>query len=889
MWSSDPAARLALGLRADAAPGIRWEGYLLNESGYGEEGRAYALGLARRGHDVGVLTANDVPGFLRTLPEADAELLARLCSRPPRPDDLVVQNFVPDWVDRRPVGGYQVARTMFETDGLPAKWLPKLALVDEVWVPTEFNVTSFRDAGVRVPVHVVPAGVDTDLYRPGAEPLPLSRTAGTVFLSVASPITRKGWDVLLRAWARAFDASDDVLLVLKVTGTPDRAAELRDSTVRWVEQRLAELGRGLADCAPVLVHADHVPTADMPRLYAAADACVAPSRGEGYGRTLMEAMACALPVIATGWSGITSFVDDSNGLLIEVDGLSVIGQDEPVDAYWGQRWAVPCVRSLVDHLRWVADDRARAQRLGAAARADVVARWTWDAALDVVESRVEEIRLRQRRRPAVPGTTRLRWQGDQFATHSLSVVNREVAARLVTDARLDVELHSREVDPDPDLVARAPQEVFQSTGHLLDGSAHVTVRHQWPPDWSAPAEGAFVAIQPWEFGAVPREWAEGTRGVDEVWCYSQWVRQAYVLGGVPAEKVHVVPLGVDHHLFTPEGPRFPLDTRKGTRLLFCGGAIARKGIDVLIAAYCAAFGPDDDVCLVIKAHGTRTSYAGNSVVDQLHAVAANPQAPAIEIIDEDLTPQQLAALYRSCDVLVHPYRGEGFALPVAEAMASGLPVVVTEHGATSDFCDAEDAYLIPAELVPLPQSGFGPTSGSYFWAEPDREALTALLREVVADRAGRAVKARAGRERILGGFTWARVARTVAERITALGATVPVRERPVPELQTRSGRTVLHAPDWDHFEDDTVVREYLRRFGEHDDVCLVVPVAADPSAVARAVSLLETLTEAVVPAGEAGPELLLVPTDGAGQERLRTLVRCTTDEVSLEAVDAVGV
>ena len=46
-------------------------------------------------------------------------------------------------------------------------------------------------------------------------------------------------------------------------------------------------------------------------------------------------------------------------------------------------------------------------------------------------------------------------------------------------------------------------------------------------------------------------------------------------------------------------------------------------------------------------------------------------------LTDDLDDDGLAALYRACDVLVHPYRGEGFAMPVLEAMACGLPVIVT--------------------------------------------------------------------------------------------------------------------------------------------------------------------------------------------------------------------
>jgi glycosyltransferase involved in cell wall biosynthesis len=57
---------------------------------------------------------------------------------------------------------------------------------------------------------------------------------------------------------------------------------------------------------------------------------------------------------------------------------------------------------------------------------------------------------------------------------------------------------------------------------------------------------------------------------------------------------------------------------------------------------------------------------------------------------------EMPGLYAACDSLVHPSRGEEFGLPIAEAMACGLPVVVTAGGAADDFCDDRTAYRIPA-------------------------------------------------------------------------------------------------------------------------------------------------------------------------------------------------
>ena len=304
----------------------------------------------------------------------------------------------------------------------------------------------------------------------------------------------------------------------------------------------------------------------------------------------------------------------------------------------------------------------------------------------------------------------------------------------------------------------------------------VEVRHQWPPDWSAPRQGAWVAIQPWEFGGLPDEWVRDLERVDEVWCYTSYVRDCYIASGVPAERVRVVPLGVDTEVFGADGPRYALATTKTTKFLFVGGTIQRKGIDVLLDAYTSAFGPDDDVCLVVKSTGSAGAYRNQHHDDRIRTLAADPSMPAIELITDDLTPDDVAALYRACDALVHPYRGEGFGLPIAEAMACGLPVVVTNHGAALDFCDADTAVLIPAVVGPVPADGGLPASTTgYWWAEPDADAVRDALRGVAADPVtARALGAR-GRARVVRDFTWDVTARAIDERLHALSTAVPAR------------------------------------------------------------------------------------------------------------------
>ena len=135
---------------------------------------------------------------------------------------------------------------------------------------------------------------------------------------------------------------------------------------------------------------------------------------------------------------------------------------------------------------------------------------------------------------------------------------------------------------------------------------------------------------------------------------SSWERNCAIDSGVDAQRVHVIPNGVEVERFTPEGPTFPLSTKKKTKLLFVGGLIERKGVDALLEAYLTAFDRTDDVCLVIKPFGSTSVYRNSDLAPAVRR-AADGDGAEIELVDEELDADELAALYRSCDVLVHPY------------------------------------------------------------------------------------------------------------------------------------------------------------------------------------------------------------------------------------------
>jgi glycosyltransferase involved in cell wall biosynthesis len=297
----------------------------------------------------------------------------------------LVQHFVADGFVRTDAAAAVIGRTMFESDALPPAWAAGCNALDALWVPSQFNIESFRRAGVTVPMAVVPGGVDSAQYTPHGAARIVPGASGTVFLSVFEWRRRKGWDALLRAWAAAFTASDDVSLVLR-TYVPGFSSS--PEAIIWLEHTIdtflrESCGRSRSEVAPIVLIPELVPESEMPALYRSAHAYVSPTRGEGWGRPLMEAMASGLPVIATRWSGHLEYMNDDNSLLIDVDGL-VSATDPDALVYRDTQWAEPNVDHLVAHLRAVHHDRAHARAIGERARHDMAANWTWERAAEVI-------------------------------------------------------------------------------------------------------------------------------------------------------------------------------------------------------------------------------------------------------------------------------------------------------------------------------------------------------------------------------------------------------------------------------------------------------------------------------------------------------------------------
>ena len=296
--------------------------------------------------------------------------------------------------------------------------------------------------------------------------------------------------------------------------------------------------------------------------------------------------------------------------------------------------------------------------------------------------------------------------------------------------------------------------------------ADVRIRQIWPPIWvRRKPDELLIVIQPWEFGSIPLEWIDGIKNVDAIWVPSEYTKRGYIQSGIDSAKVWVVPNGADF-----EGVERRRDiNRERKRLVYVGGAIYRKGIDILVDALDIL---DDNtlnsLSLIVKESGRDTFYQGQSLIDT--SLESHPRVQAItKLKSEHMDRRDLLELMADCDALVHPYRAEGFGLPILEAMTIGTPIIHTQGGATNEFCGPGESLLIPSSLrvADLPKVGNSMLADKCYWMEPSTEQLGQLIATFV--QGGTNLETLADLAKIRAqDFSWANVGKIAHEAITRL-------------------------------------------------------------------------------------------------------------------------
>ncbi len=354
----------------------------------------------------------------------------------------------------------------------------------------------------------------------------------------------------------------------------------------------------------------------------------------------------------------------------------------------------------------------------------------------------------------------------------------------------------------PEPIAKGPTSSWRFES-LADQAVDAPVEHELAQalidlgdrvaDEFAPGETAvdvLIGGQPPVGGAASRtppllmgfDWGESGYPLGEIDSINE------TLGGVACASSHAckvladhgvdiplapVGLGVDHWERIAAAPDYRAPGRK-FRFLHVSACGLDQGVDLMLEAYGRVFDSDDAVSLLIVPTGA----SRRELETRLERLRLNRRFPDVVVIDPLLDQAQLKSLYAQCNVVLAPSRAEGFALPVALGLMSGLPVIATAWGGHMDYCDAENSWLVDYDFQRA-KTGSGLVAS--LWAEPRASLLEEALSDAYhATPEERAAKAAAGREKLLARFTWAHV----AGRVSKLAAQVEARKAAAPKKPT---------------------------------------------------------------------------------------------------------
>jgi glycosyltransferase involved in cell wall biosynthesis len=270
-------------------------------------------------------------------------------------------------------------------------------------------------------------------------------------------------------------------------------------------------------------------------------------------------------------------------------------------------------------------------------------------------------------------------------------------------------------------------------------------------------------------GDIKPEWVDALSVWDALVVPSEFDRAVFARR---FERVFVAPLGSNRSTFKPVTRWRPEGWNRFT-FLFVGSYSFRKGVDLLLEAFLCEFSGDEPVEPLIQAPGAGQREEFDHCLELIRA--HNPLG-RVRLRGGTLSPAWMNRIYNRCDCVITLSRGEGWCMPLSEALLCGVPVIAPNSTAMAEYLDDSVAELLPVREIPATEApgpfGSGMKAGYGFpgvtYYEPDGRAARKAMRLVYEEYPRALEKARAGRHRMLTTYTPGNTAQCIEAACTDL-------------------------------------------------------------------------------------------------------------------------
>jgi autotransporter strand-loop-strand O-heptosyltransferase len=268
--------------------------------------------------------------------------------------------------------------------------------------------------------------------------------------------------------------------------------------------------------------------------------------------------------------------------------------------------------------------------------------------------------------------------------------------------------------------------------------------------------GPKIAYNVWESTLQPEHFFNKLKEYDQIWVPSQWQAECTIAQGMPADKVKVVPEGVDVNTFYPEDPVTKLDYVDGRfKFVVFGRWDYRKSTKEIIETFLKEFKSNEPVDLIVSIDNPFSGDGHKTTEDRLQAYGFTDKRIKIKHFpsrEDYITYIKNGHVFLSCA------RSEGWNLPLIEAIACGTPAIYSACCAQMEFAQGKGLpvkVLGERPALDANYNHFNSVVGNYY--EPDFEDLARVMRDAFENYTDHKKRAVYEAKLIHRDFNWERI------------------------------------------------------------------------------------------------------------------------------------
>lgn len=286
-------------------------------------------------------------------------------------------------------------------------------------------------------------------------------------------------------------------------------------------------------------------------------------------------------------------------------------------------------------------------------------------------------------------------------------------------------------------------ELFKATGHVINiihpGRKAPVADIDFflrPPVWTGGTSKRKIAYFYWEAIPLPQPWAASLNSVDEIWAPCELVKRCCEMAGFKG-KIHIVPTPAMPIDFS-EVKDLEIESLSNDSFVFYSifQWHNRKGWRELLSAYFDEFNSNENVSLIVKTNPINPSLQ-NEIINNVISLKSDfsyKETPKLVLLPYVMSEEEILSIHKRGHCYVAPHHGEGWGMPIHDAIMAGKQIIATKFGGVIEFLQEESFHSIPFKMSPVTGMEWNAAySPNQSWASPDVGELKKIMRDVFSN------------------------------------------------------------------------------------------------------------------------------------------------------------